>query len=138
MADEASAFEFYAYDETVQSVVVDMGMGLTKVGSHCQCNQGIYVLFYAQIINVLNGLPSLLFLRLTLIIAHQAGMAGDDMPSAVFPTLVGRPRHVGVCRRCLAVSLSPLPYLLSLTLERLSLTTIGYGRHGPEGRVHWR
>ena len=23
----------------------------------------------------------------------QAGLAGDDAPSAVFPTLIGRPRH---------------------------------------------
>lgn len=27
---------------------------------------------------------------------HQAGFAGDDAPRAVFPSIVGRPRHTGV------------------------------------------
>lgn len=26
----------------------------------------------------------------------QAGFAGDDAPRAVFPSIVGRPRHTGV------------------------------------------
>ena len=29
----------------------------------------------------------------TCVCISQAGLAGDDAPSAVFPTLVGRPRH---------------------------------------------
>ena len=29
-------------------------------------------------------------------LAAQAGFAGDDAPRAVFPSIVGRPRHTGV------------------------------------------
>jgi actin-related protein len=39
----------------------------------------------------------------------KAGFAGDDAPRAVFPSIVGRPRHTGVmvscCFVCLCVSI---------------------------------
>lgn len=41
----------------------------------------------------------------------QAGFAGDDAPRAVFPSIVGRPRHTGVMvgmgqKVCLSASCS--------------------------------
>ena len=31
----------------------------------------------------------------------KAGLAGDDAPRGVFPSIVGRPKHPGVSRYCL-------------------------------------
>ena len=44
-------------------------------------------------------------------------MAGEDAPTSVFPTLVGRPRHVvgSLTLFDFSLSLSPTPLLLSLT-----------------------
>jgi actin-related protein len=30
----------------------------------------------------------------------KAGFAGDDAPRAVFPSIVGRPKHPGIMVRC--------------------------------------
>ena len=35
-------------------------------------------------------------LTLNCFLLQQAGFAGDDAPRAVFPSIVGRPRHTGV------------------------------------------
>jgi actin len=65
--------------DDIQPIVCDNGTGMVKVS-----------LFF-------------LTLRILLILARfdtssfvQAGFAGDDAPRAVFPSVVGRPRHHGV------------------------------------------
>ena len=35
----------------------------------------------------------------------KAGFAGDDAPRAVFPSLVGRPKHQVICLYCLIEAL---------------------------------
>ncbi len=43
----------------------------------------------------------------------KAGFAGDDAPRAVFPSIVGRPRHQGVMVR-LKIKLLSLPVLVEV------------------------
>ena len=58
------------------AVVVDNGSGMVKVASR-RCHPSA------------NGRPQVG-------LCTQAGFAGDDAPRAVFPSIVGRPRHQGV------------------------------------------
>lgn len=45
----------------------------------------------------------------------KAGFAGDDAPRAVFPSIVGRPRHQGVMvRQMISVSPTNVVYTHSL------------------------
>ena len=70
-------------DDEVAALVVDNGSGMCKVSPQhkvlkrndiYQCRINLYII-------------SLTCLSL------QAGFAGDDAPRAVFPSIVGRPRH---------------------------------------------
>jgi hypothetical protein len=65
--------EYECTDEE-EAVIIDTGMDTVKVQ------------IYIDVYSVCCGLMRLL----------QAGIAGDDVPKAVFPALVGRPRHQGV------------------------------------------
>ena len=70
--------------EDIQPLVCDNGTGMVKVCHHDPLVQSspffscynLYVIIYTYIL--------------------QAGFAGDDAPRAVFPSIVGRPRHTGV------------------------------------------
>lgn len=41
----------------------------------------------------------------------KAGFAGDDAPRAVFPSIVGRPKHPGIMVRLLVLCIYPYVYL---------------------------
>jgi len=83
--------------EDIQPLVVDNGTGMVKVRT-------CFVLpidecFFCYLKNSLLC-ACLVFLAIILIIFSmmflQAGFAGDDAPRAVFPSIIGRPRHTGV------------------------------------------
>jgi actin len=65
-------------EQEVQALVIDNGSGMCKV------NKALFVCFVS-----IQTVVALFFLL-------QAGFAGDDAPRAVFPSIVGRPRHTGV------------------------------------------
>ena len=86
--------------EDIQPLVCDNGTGMVKVNATIQTlslylkNESFlyhHSVSYEQFIY----LPSLSFFLL-LFVLIQAGFAGDDAPRAVFPSIVGRPRHTGV------------------------------------------
>jgi len=70
--------------EDIQPLVCDNGTGMVKVCSSCSC---CYFIFSNLV---------LLILITRFLNFWQAGFAGDDAPRAVFPSIVGRPRHTGV------------------------------------------
>ena len=65
--------------EDIQPLVCDNGTGMVKV-SASPLNCYTFGLMHIQLIMCI----------------LQAGFAGDDAPRAVFPSIVGRPRHTGV------------------------------------------
>jgi actin-related protein len=69
--------------EDIQPLVCDNGTGMVKVRNHDQCHMYHFLLL-------------LLCTNFELYLIWQAGFAGDDAPRAVFPSIVGRPRHTGV------------------------------------------
>ena len=75
-----------AESEDIQPLVCDNGTGMVKVFS--QICRGICdpLLILTVILVVITDLDW----------KFQAGFAGDDAPRAVFPSIVGRPRHTGV------------------------------------------
>ena len=67
-------------DEDVAALVIDNGSGKSSkifISMHTQINISVSI--------------SLMFIGMC-----KAGFAGDDAPRAVFPSIVGRPRHQGV------------------------------------------
>ena len=72
------------FEDEFQSVVLDTGMATVKVTAFSFSAFALYLQLTHS--NITSCLHSLLLLC-------QAGFAGDDAPRAVFPALVGRPRH---------------------------------------------
>ena len=70
-------------DEDVAALVIDNGSGMCKVFIIRFCIFSFVFVFKIQF-------PPPNFPP------FQAGFAGDDAPRAVFPSIVGRPRHQGV------------------------------------------
>jgi len=71
--------------EDIQPLVCDNGTGMVKV-----CHQD-------PVVCSSPFSPITIFTRLYIYTCIlQAGFAGDDAPRAVFPSIVGRPRHTGV------------------------------------------
>ena len=69
--------------EEIQPLVCDNGTGMVKVRYPIQIPECSLVYSYW-------------ILCISIISIMQAGFAGDDAPRAVFPSIVGRPRHTGV------------------------------------------
>jgi hypothetical protein len=81
-------------DGSVAALVCDNGSGMVKVSAASQCvkMQSVYHRWQP----VVGRHACLIAVTLFLLGALQAGFAGDDAPRAVFPSIVGRPRHTGV------------------------------------------
>ena len=89
--------------EDIQPLVCDNGTGMVKV-----LNQRYLCMKFADELNSVVFVPCYLlsmnsfaaFLSISWFLMQsqslQAGFAGDDAPRAVFPSIVGRPRHTGV------------------------------------------
>lgn len=78
--------------EDIQPLVCDNGTGMVKVSFFFMLIH--WSLLWAVLLFVgsrVKSLPNLIYLSIL-----QAGFAGDDAPRAVFPSIVGRPRHTGV------------------------------------------
>jgi hypothetical protein len=75
--------------EDIQPLVCDNGTGMVKVSQRISC-----LLFGPSFVLLL--LFSYFETLLIYCFFVQAGFAGDDAPRAVFPSIVGRPRHTGV------------------------------------------
>ncbi|RWW24346.1 hypothetical protein GW17_00011377 [Ensete ventricosum] len=71
-----------ADSEEIQPLVCDNGTGMVKV------RYPVQILFFFFLYSS--------YRRLYIVFIMQAGFAGDDAPRAVFPSIVGRPRHTGV------------------------------------------
>jgi hypothetical protein len=83
-------------DGSVAALVCDNGSGMVKVGARrAQCVKDVESVYH-QRRAWHNGKSSCGSLMSICICALQAGFAGDDAPRAVFPSIVGRPRHTGV------------------------------------------
>ena len=86
-----SPFFRFNMDDEVAALVVDNGSGMCKVDSTlstiinwCSATSVfVRIANFATTIAYLTSWPFFL----------QAGFAGDDAPRAVFPSIVGRPRH---------------------------------------------
>jgi actin-related protein len=59
----------------------------------------------------------------------KAGFAGDDAPRAVFPSIVGRPRHQGVMVTETFFKFHKI--FLNLNIDLVLMFCLG--RHGPKG-----
>ena len=57
----------------------------------------------------------------------KAGFAGDDAPRAVFPSIVGRPKHPGVSNFLFCWQNSPLIFIV------LHHPILDHGGYGPKG-----
>ena len=66
-------------------------MFLTCTCTACPCVYTVYMYINYRCMNVFRRCSHAIMFK-TLVL-FQAGLAGEDAPSAVFPTLVGRPRH---------------------------------------------
>jgi len=73
--------------EDIQPLVCDNGTGMVKVST-------LQFLLLCVIASISLGFVIKRFI--SIMICVQAGFAGDDAPRAVFPSIVGRPRHTGV------------------------------------------
>jgi len=73
--------------EDIQPLVCDNGTGMVKVRSCC--------ILFMLVLHIQQPCSANLITRF-LTNYWQAGFAGDDAPRAVFPSIVGRPRHTGV------------------------------------------
>ena len=97
-------------DEDIAALVVDNGSGMCKVSWNLGPKRSIHKLpgfvgpeevtmatserkFRLMLFLTRQPLPPL---YLFLSSPHQAGFAGDDAPRAVFPSIVGRPKHPGI------------------------------------------
>jgi actin-related protein len=78
--------------EEVQPLVCDNGTGMVKVR-----DLFLSILFSTRFYHHHIDQIIIIFTHKSFIILSiQAGFAGDDAPRAVFPSIVGRPRHQGV------------------------------------------
>lgn len=78
--------------EDVQPLVCDNGTGMVKVS-----NEDSFYVNVQQNACILQSAFSCIQSEITdCNVIFQAGFAGDDAPRAVFPSIVGRPRHTGV------------------------------------------
>lgn len=83
-------------DGSVAALVCDNGSGMVKVGARrAQCVKDVESVYH-QRRTCHNGKCSSVHYFAVCLCALQAGFAGDDAPRAVFPSIVGRPRHTGV------------------------------------------
>ena len=86
--------------EDIQPLVCDNGTGMVKV---------MMDLLLSQLLSILDNLIVIHYFHYGAVFQlllfggpdccvffNQAGFAGDDAPRAVFPSIVGRPRHTGV------------------------------------------
>lgn len=78
--------------EDIQPLVVDNGTGMVKVSDYdLQVDDLFGLCFLLYIVY-----DSCYIYNVYLVLCLQAGFAGDDAPRAVFPSIIGRPRHTGV------------------------------------------
>lgn len=83
-------------DGSVAALVCDNGSGMVKVGARrAQCVKDVESVYH-QPQACHNGKCSFGSPMFVCLCGLQAGFAGDDAPRAVFPSIVGRPRHTGV------------------------------------------
>lgn len=74
--------------EDIQPLVCDNGTGMVKV---------LNLVFLHFDINIYARKGCAFSCHwLIIVLSFKAGFAGDDAPRAVFPSIVGRPRHTGV------------------------------------------
>ena len=62
----------------------------------------------------------------------KAGFAGDDAPRAVFPSIVGRPKHPGVSGISVFIA-KMVFYFINCLFSVQSPILLDHGRHGPKG-----
>jgi len=71
--------------EDIQPLVCDNGTGMVKVSAFPPLTCTTFISFLSKYTT-----------NYVCLSIFQAGFAGDDAPRAVFPSIVGRPRHTGV------------------------------------------
>jgi Actin len=119
----------------ISAVVCDNGSGVVKVRERGNVGTGVHSRVSWRTITVRAIGGAAVEAHGQLALRMQAGFAGDDAPRAIFPSMVGRPRHQGVMVgmgqkvRCSPAARSPVT-ASSTGAASVTLTAIAQeGRH---------